>query len=261
MIDSFEKFITQVFSISSLSILGGQGEMGSVILAMNDDGSVKTNDKGEVEILTLFPDTLLFRGQIFNFPLIPKLGRAQKNIYIERVEKKLIDDIKRRGDKLIQKGDFNDWDLLVYVQHYGLTTRLLDWTSNPLIALWFACQGDNKNNAYVYVLKQTDDNLLNLQEESSPFTISKTKIFRPNLNNDRIISQNGWFTIHSLKNDSNKFIPLDQENDFKDKIWVIEIPNKNKAEMLVKLNILGINDETIYPGIEGACKYINWVHE
>lgn len=262
IIDTFEKFIEQVFSISSVSILGGQGEMGSVIIAMNDDGTVKTNEKNEVEILTMFPSTLLFRGQTEKKPLIPKLGRGRQNVYFERIESKLLEDVKRRGDRLTQKGSMNDWDLLVYVQHYGLMTRLLDWTSNPLTALWFACQSkDDKSSAFVYVLKQTDDNLLNIQEETTPFSIKKTKIFRPNLNSERIVSQNGWFTIHSLNNENKKFVPLELELGFIDKIWMIEIPGRNKEEMLAKLNILGINEETIYPGIEGTCKYLNWVHE
>ena len=38
-----------------------------------------------------------------------------------------------------------DFEMVALMQHYGLPTRLLDFTRNPLIALWFACQRDTKS--------------------------------------------------------------------------------------------------------------------
>ena len=261
VIQDIEHYFLQVLSLNSeLKRIGST--MGNVILEMNEDGSVKVDDNNHVIVKGTIPAALLFRGQSSNYPLIPKLGRDRKDVIYERIEKSLIQEIKRRGDKIMSSSGLNDWELLVYVQHYGLATRLLDWTTNPLTALWFACQNAKKNSsAYVYMLRYDDGDLLDITTEKSPFEISKTKVYKPNMNNERIIAQNGWFTIHSLQNDKRKFIPVEEDEDFKDYIMEIEIPSKKQEEILGKLNILGVNHETIFPGVEGACRHVNWLNQ
>ncbi len=257
IVNNLDEYIQLVLSLDTSGV---SGNLGKVLVEYNKDGTLKVDENNEINIVGAYPDFLLFRGQNKDFRLIPKLGR-ESNHRFEIIEKNLIEEIKRRGDRLIKAGTLNDWELIVYAQHYGLATRLLDWTTNPLIALWFACQSSNSNdNAYIYTLKYSEFNLVDIKKDKNPFKIHKTKIFKPNLNNDRIIAQNGWFTIHSIKNQSNKIIPLDEEVEFQDQIWQIEIPALSKFEILGKLNILGINHETIYPGIEGTCRYINWLN-
>jgi len=108
----------------------------------------------------------------------------------------------RRAAFKVKQFLVDEWEWLVWAQHYGMKTRLLDWTSNPLTALWFACSNvyKLKSDSFVYVLIATEKMILNKLDEPSPFEISNTKVYKPSLNNERIIAQNGWFTSHKIFN-------------------------------------------------------------
>lgn len=251
LIESFKEYILEVGKIGPSKIM-------KAFIDENEDGTPKLNKDGNIKVIGVYPELRLFRGQCKNYPLLPKLGRQNKGKELKR-EQELLVEVKRRGDKLVNSGLLDNWELLVYVQHFGLETRLLDWTTNPLIALWFACNDETtKDSAFVYIMDPSENDILDLTIEKSPFELKETKVFKPNLNNERIFVQNGWFTIHNYTEEVRQFQSIEENENFSKKLWCLEIPAHTKKIMLRQLDIFGVNYETIFPGIEGTCRYINW---
>lgn len=48
----------------------------------------------------------------------------------------------------------DDLERLILAQHFGVKTRLLDWSSNPLVALWFASSGKCDQDGVIYTSEQ-----------------------------------------------------------------------------------------------------------
>lgn len=205
-------------------------------------------------------DIHLFRGQGYSQPLLPSIARTNPCFDTTSIEKKMLEDLKRRSPLLVVKAPTSDWQWLVFAQHFGLKTRLLDWTSNPLIALWFACSNEYllDKSSYVYELSANEEMLVDTTEADSPFLNSKTRILRPTLNNERIIAQSGWFTAHKFSRSQSRFIELEARKEERFKIIEIEIPTESKKELLRTLSNLGVNNRTIFPDIAGLCLHLNW---
>jgi hypothetical protein len=215
-----------------------------------------------IDCLTSFDlkglEITLFRGQSSDYMLLPCIARNNMREDSTLLEKVMLAELRRPTAHNQNLKSLSDWEMLIVAQHYGMKTRLLDWTSNPLAALWFACKDISciKSSSFVYVFLADKSYFTDTNKD--PFDYGKTMIYQPNLNNDRILAQSGWFTAHKFSKKSKRFVPLLNNSVLKQLIFKIEILPLNKIEILNKLATMGANYQKFYPDLEGVCKHLNW---
>lgn len=104
-------------------------------------GNIDTFDQDNIERRTVY-----FRGETDCYPHVQAgIYRMHTNHSFPDNETKIIEMTKLKFPEII-KDCSDDLDALVRLQHYSLPTRLLDVTSNPLVALFFACFDETGKN-------------------------------------------------------------------------------------------------------------------
>ena len=250
---------------------------------------------------------MFYRGHSdISYQLEPSLFRknTQGNYRYRHHESDMITELLT-----VQPAEFRDdrymLDKLVRMQHYGLPTRLLDVSTNPLIALYFACskikrdQDGNEIDGNVIILtapkseikffdsdtvscianlsrlpsriksnlntslatlefNATEEcgHLLHLiRDEKSyfkniidPAHLSKIVLVKGRLSNARISSQSGAFLLFGEN--------VDLPETGLSTLNVRKLVIRNKERLMQQLSRFGINESTVYPGIEKAATEI-----
>ena len=196
-----------------------------------------------------------YRGQSnADWKLIPRIGRANRfftveiNIWSEWIKSAALHiDIEK----------YSDIDLLVLAQHKGLPTRLLDWSKNPLVAIFFACSENFDFDGKLFTLTTGINNIYDSIE--SAFDSEKEiqeiiELYNPRNVDNRVLNQSAIVSIHYDGQVS--FDCCQNKNSFTLKETVI--PSKSKRKILRELEVLGINYYTIYPDLDGLSKKISF---
>jgi tetratricopeptide (TPR) repeat protein len=150
----------------------------------------------------------------------------------------------------------SDIDILAHLQHIEEKTCLIDYTKNPLVALWFACQSSkNKDikeptDGAVLAIKSS----LNISRIDEKFNVerlfdrdlSAICIFDPPYINRRVISQQSTFLFSSMGK-------IDEYRHIK-----IVIAQGCKEAILTQLKQLCIHKKTLFPDIEGSKEWLEY---
>ena len=145
------------------------------------------------------PEMDFFRGQSSSeYKLIPSIGRrfkeGQEDV-LKQYEKEVFEDFKRKYSMFTDARPKNDKEFLFLAQHYGLPTRLLDWTYNPLIALYFACCSNFDKDGIVYQSYQFSRRVFN-EDKDDIFSFPAITLLVPNMTDVRYKNQNGIFVLY-----------------------------------------------------------------
>ncbi len=200
---------------------------------------------------------ILFRGQPAKGNLLPNIARINPAYDSTLLEKRILDQFKLMGASYLTNIENNSLELMVIAQHYGLQTRLLDWTSNPLVALYFACSDKAPGNSYIYSLRSDDLLVIDAYSNDPFFDSPVVKVFQPSLNNPRIIAQQGWFTLHGYFKPSERFVPIEEIDGANSILSEVMIPEQYRPDVLASLSRHGIGSHLLFPGLQGLAEHLN----
>ncbi len=185
----------------------------------------------------------------------------------------LIADMKRFLEMKLPRPPAVDDHLgwMQVAQHYGLPTRLLDWTQNAAVALFFACCSNHDTDGLVAILNPIELNqrvdprlprVFNAQKDAlviAPYLEldGNTKrrggkhsiAINPTWNTERIAMQQGAFTLHG----SRTFALCRKQAS---SLLYVPILREHKKSLLNELGRVGIGEMFIFPEPEHVCSHL-----
>lgn len=213
-------------------------------------------------------DELWFRGQSeSHWPLQPGAYRLP---FRQQSESSFVEHFRRLAASDAMRFGLDEWGWIAFAQHHGVPTRLLDWSTSPMPALYFAVSGDipdKVTHSAFFMIKPWDMNkqYFNNAERHGPILLSDSKgdleSFRPDnargrqspdkpvaviapTTFDRLRFQSGTFTMYIEPHGGiyDEYDPISSESY----CHKVLIPRESREQILEDLAILGVDEYAIY---------------
>ncbi|MEG0334768.1 MAG: FRG domain-containing protein [Akkermansia sp.] len=226
-----------------------------------------------------------YRGQAKDWPLVPGILRRDVCNSLDRqeilfpnkklnpllnLEQMLLTSFKREGSVMMERPLSNkEW--YYAAQHHGLPTRLMDWTFNPRVALWFAVQTHDDEDGYIYTTNATSycqrKNMTEIKALEKDYyncsfrdaRLSDDSIWNgdiyavfPETYNNRQARQSSLFTLHlpdlshieEYFTTTSTIVPLN----------TLRIPKKDKPLLRAFLSAEGMRRWHVFPNLDHLAK-------
>ena len=203
----------------------------------------------------------MFRGQSRDWPLLPSIGRYSADVHgyedWSGFHDSLIYQFLRLGHPYLTGYPTSGAESWVLAQHYGLPTRLLDTSTNPLKALFFAVNhpADDAHDRVLWVFSYTgwrED----LTEGQRDHWDKQLIPFLPAQINPRLTAQEGSFISYPLPNNCKPLNPVDAIKQDDLTLLKVVVPAAAKATLRRELALLGIQFRLLFPDLDGVARSI-----
>jgi len=207
----------------------------------------------------------IFRGErLAKYDLLPGIARpklmtSSNKPFTEKDEDLLLRHFKERAHRFVEQG-YDDLSLLALAQHHGLPTRLLDWSYNPLVAVYMATEHDfsaeenrSSESSAIFVWEKYSKPEIGMRLCMCQIQrMQKIKVISPAHLDIRIVNQRGLFSLHPYP--WKKLISPETGT-----ISRVCIAHGYRRDLRKLINVLGINESVIYPGLDGLSRHLKWM--
>jgi len=204
------------------------------------------------EIKKAPPGDYIYRGQSNSaWPVNTAATRRIKTripVFIENLllsySVQVVNEVKMRF--ALDVKDLSDLEIMAKIQHFKGATGLIDFTADPLAALWFACFENKGKDGAIYMLNTAEDiepikNYDTVQKKTVEDFFGKKKlwVWRPPNIETRIVSQDSWFVFGKAT-----ILPYQFAK-------ILTIQKEHKTPILEALSKLNVTEENLFNDFHG----------
>jgi hypothetical protein len=213
--------------------------------------------------------------------LVPTLARRTPPVSaddLNRIERGIANSFAQRSPPFVESNFSNEWRMLFFMQHYGIPTRLLDWSESPFVGLYFALtsvkrdrNGRPTNDVALWMCdpvawNRTALNHITFSGHILDEYCEEIKAYSPNSdvdqratmpvmiygthNSPRIVAQRGVFALFG-KGIEGMEKSFECGNFPTDALQKIIVPKTNIDRFLQSLHRKGFAESTIFPDLFG----------